>query len=177
PAEGKAVVGVIGQADAEENPVPASAQYFQAAQRMIDGGLGSPQHVVGERERDRGLSFTVTVTDLAADGERLFQIEEGFLLANENEGLAEILRRPGFGLTLRGRPRALDRDPVRGDAVGPVVPPVEEREQRYRKLPGNIVPSCGRCLPDGGYDASPFAVIPGEGRLHRVQQQTLGVWL
>ena len=117
---------------------------------MIEGHLRPLKPIVGLHQGDPGLTFARAVAGLLADGKRLPKAGKSLPISDSGKCMTEILQRPSLRLTGPGNASALQPDPVRCDAVRVCVTPVEKREQRSRKPPGEIVqarrrrPSPGR---------------------------------
>ena len=130
PTEFQTELTVVVQAYPEESGIADIAQYLQGSRRMLQGGLRSLQLVIRVRERDRGLRLAGLVADLTADLQRLLKHREGLFVTHPGKRLAQVLQHPRLSLTVPGTAGAVRPDPVRDDAIRPVVTPVEGGEQR-----------------------------------------------
>ena len=91
---------------------------------------------MGFRERDRGLGLAVQVAQSPGGWRMPSAGSRRPLRRRAGEPPAEVVQCPGLPGPGSGHAGAVHRDPVRGDAVGPVVAPPEQLEQRGGQPPG-----------------------------------------
>src|SRR5579871_5898823 len=96
---------------------------LHVAQRLLPGAINVQ---VSLTERKRGLRFSRGVAKLAANGERVLKMTEGFPIAHPGQRKAELAECPGLAEQVTDLAHALCGNAQGGHAVRPDAPSTEQ---------------------------------------------------